>query len=1289
MKRTIVCVPLLALAIPVLAGETKGVRIFDAKMFLGASPEKLYRHDDYDFIATYERDATVHGKVVLARPVAAKGSRFELRLTDSFDRLLKVQPVDLSGLKDPLTEIPFALNASNVRVMLHTLTAHVVASDSTIHVARSNLVFIPPETWDDYEIMNWHRPPINKLKGNWEIEVRGSQWNGKVPAPAFGLIRNNFRWYVEGTGAQFYAPYHLWRSTKDLDYLFHINKEQYKRDRSSVQPWHREPCLSDPWMHERIFKWFHNAARTNRLVRPYFYTVADEPGIANQAAPSDYCFSPWCQDAFRDWLDRKYGDDSTQAMQAGEILDWGAFLKRFSNRAGKQIHDRLSDELKKKVTDAKGNPGDALKAELTKAFNKVLRDRTFYDLKQWRKTHLCEEAQGLYRRGLDKLTEKERFRFNRLALQAAFPHTVSRSLKTLERVNKEWGTNHTSWSKLRALTTDETFARKGDNFAPWCDHKDFMDDKLIVDGYGRARRAVRSADKTGRVGGGGFQGPTGVGGWDYWKICNTLDVLEAYYIGNNYELIRSFKPDIIQVTMSGQPNDSTIHRLWYLMIHGDRGTIIWDATRKGERVVGDDLKPTKRGLALAKIYREFRGGIVTQRIYSQRDDDPIAYYESQPSLRVHWCLDVRPHGKNWINRGSWTERRNTTTYRLREAVMKLIEDNGLQFTVVCDQQVKAGVLKKYDPKTGTGFKAVVLPRVIAMSKEEAEAVRAFAKGGGVVVASGRPGLFSEHGRRLEKGLLDDLFGEKPAKDIVLVRGGADPTERELKVIDYHRQRLHDGEETAAKDFFGETLRAALGKDRRSPRLTDAEGKPHTGVEVTTWRNGQARMIAVHRNPQFRITELGEHKRDKSNARFQKPVDLTLEIDGACYDVRAGKLLGEAKKITFTLQPYEPKLFCVVPKALKPFTFKPAGPLVPGEAYKLILTPGEDCPLAKPVYHVEARAPDGKRLALYDQNVVVAENNKEVLVPFAINDKPGTWTIVATEAVTGQKVEVKVEVGEADQAAGVPTAKDAKVTKIADGFRFTEGPTPSPDGFIYFTDAMASRIHRIGPDGKVSLFRENTRGGNGMWMLKDNSLLICEGKGRRLVKLATDGKLEVLAEKYDGKHLNSPNDVWPDPSGGIYFTDPRYGRRGPPLEQDGEHVYYLTPKGKLVRVIDDMVRPNGIIGTPDGKTLYVTDHGASKTYAYEIRKDGTVTGKRQIAPEGSDGLTLDENGNLYLTNKVVSVFDRKGTRLGEIALPQKPTNVCFGGKDGRTLFITAPKAVYSIRMAVKGAWIYGP
>jgi len=264
------------------------------------------------------------------------------------------------------------------------------------------------------------------------------------------------------------------------------------------------------------------------------------------------------------------------------------------------------------------------------------------------------------------------------------------------------------------------------------------------------------------------------------------------------------------------------------------------------------------------------------------------------------------------------------------------------------------------------------------------------------------------------------------------------------------------------------------------------------------------------------------------------------------------------------------------------------------------------------------------------------------------------------------------------------AEGAKVEKLAGGFKFTEGPAADAKGNIFFSDIPNNRINKWSVDGKLSTFRENSGGANGLYFDKDGNLLACEGNGRRLVSIDPKGNVTVLADKYNGKRFNSLNDLWIEPKGGVYFTDPRYGNRSG-MEQGGEYVYYLLPnRKKIIRVVDDMVRPNGVIGTTDGKRLYVADYGGGKTFVYGINKDGTLSNKKLFAAEGSDGMTIDNEGNVYLTTDVVAVYNKNGEKIETIKVPEQPSNVCFGGKDKRTLFITARTSLYSVRMRVASA-----
>ena len=269
------------------------------------------------------------------------------------------------------------------------------------------------------------------------------------------------------------------------------------------------------------------------------------------------------------------------------------------------------------------------------------------------------------------------------------------------------------------------------------------------------------------------------------------------------------------------------------------------------------------------------------------------------------------------------------------------------------------------------------------------------------------------------------------------------------------------------------------------------------------------------------------------------------------------------------------------------------------------------------------------------------------------------------------------------------APGAKVEKLADGFKFTEGPAVDAEGNVYFTDQPNNKIHKWSIGGKLSTWHDSPGRANGLYFDKSGNLLACADMDNELWSINPKGKATVLVKNYKDKLLNGPNDLWEDLKGGIYFTDPLYKRpywtREPAMQQDGQHVYYLTTgRRKLLRVTNDLVQPNGIIGTPDGKLLYVADIGDRKTYVYNIKADGALSGKKLFCSMGSDGMTIDNEGNIYLTGRGVTVFNPAGEKIEHIPIDAGWTaNVTFGGADRQMLFITAQTSIYGLRMRVKG------
>jgi gluconolactonase len=268
--------------------------------------------------------------------------------------------------------------------------------------------------------------------------------------------------------------------------------------------------------------------------------------------------------------------------------------------------------------------------------------------------------------------------------------------------------------------------------------------------------------------------------------------------------------------------------------------------------------------------------------------------------------------------------------------------------------------------------------------------------------------------------------------------------------------------------------------------------------------------------------------------------------------------------------------------------------------------------------------------------------------------------------------------------------DAQVTLLAGGFNFTEGPAVDASGLLYFTDLGRGRVHTLDDEGAVSIFRDDSAGrANGLFFDTKNRLHACEGGTGRVTRTEADGSRTVLAEQFDNTRFNSPNDLVLDGRGGLYFTDPFFGR-SVDQPQPVQGVYHLAADGQVSLAISDMNRPNGIILSADGKTLFVADDGASRIRSYDIQEDGSIGNGRDFAVmEGiSDGLALDAKGNLYAAGGLrtpasqgVWIFSPQGTHIGIIAMPEMPTNCTFANN---TLYITAGTSVYAMDLLVQGA-----
>jgi gluconolactonase len=292
-----------------------------------------------------------------------------------------------------------------------------------------------------------------------------------------------------------------------------------------------------------------------------------------------------------------------------------------------------------------------------------------------------------------------------------------------------------------------------------------------------------------------------------------------------------------------------------------------------------------------------------------------------------------------------------------------------------------------------------------------------------------------------------------------------------------------------------------------------------------------------------------------------------------------------------------------------------------------------------------------------------------------------------------------------QAADSPILPEgAKWEKLWSEGEFTEGPAYGADACIYFSD-IGNRIMKYDPaTGKTTEYRNPSSRANGLDVDKEGRLLAAEGANtggqRRITRTEKDGKITVLADKWNGKKFNSPNDLISDAKGRVYFTDPRYVG-DEPREIDLEAVYRIDPDGKVMQLITDVEKPNGIIIAPDMKTLYVADsnpRGKQQLVAYPLKDDGSVGPKKVLhdfgKERGIDGMSIDVKGNIYGmagSGKIggLYVFSPEGKQLAFLATPETPTNCCFGGKDHKTLYVTAGKSLYRMKVNFEGFALFWP
>jgi hypothetical protein len=536
---------------------------------------------------------------------------------------------------------------------------------------------------------------------------------------------------------------------------------------------------------------------------------------------------------------------------------------------------------------------------------------------------------------------------------------------SLTALNQEWGSEFARWEQVIPTTTRDALRRSDQNFSSWADFKEWMD-VAFASALESGTKAVHAADPDALSAIEGAQIP-GWGGYDYFRLAASVDVMELYDYGDNVEIVRSFKPEMIMLTTSFDHGPSEARRVWRELLRGTRGIVLWDEKHE---FVDENGNVGERGREAARYFAKLRGGLGALLINSRRHTDSIGIFYSPASMRVQWLLDRRATTEDWSRRSASAEYQDDAIRAATRNFARMVEHSGLQHRFVSSEEVRRGDLRRGE------YRILMLPQTIALSATEAEEIRDFVAGGGLVLASGEPGIFDEHGRRLPRPLLSDVFAGPPTRAATGFAFGKG------KAIYLTLADARGRESTRA---LAEILAASGIRSRVS--LLRPDGGPENDVETYMFENGGVVILALLRDLVPPSTVAG-----------RETVVLGLPRPLNAYDLRTGRSLGSADRVTIEPGPVEPTLLALsdAPFAPPSVSGPPSARL--GANAEFAIRPG--APAALDVLRVDVVDPTGATVPHYSGNMIVAGAAVKLL-PIAFNDKPGIWKIRVKDLLSGE------------------------------------------------------------------------------------------------------------------------------------------------------------------------------------------------------------------------------------------------------------------------------------------------
>lgn len=933
----------------------------------------------------------------------------------------------------------------------------------------------PPNPWNDFHVVSWAHYPdgFYDLLRQSGVDATIAYRNGSFS----NVLDNDFNFYVEQMAWEVFAIYHkdqpLWKGL--------IAKVM--QDRKNLGLWVRQPCLNDPRTDEYVTAHLKQYVRQHRAFRPLYYNIADELGQGDQIKPNDFCHSEHCTIKFAEYLRNLYGTPGgvESEWQAGmEMTRWDDE----SLRSGTEWEKR--DMMISYTTTDRAFDSIALAA-----FHARYGGVTNFN-KQWGTTF--PEPRGVGMSVRDEWEPVLGLVSDTRSIVNLNEEALADSFGPLPKANDRWG-RRAGWKAVQKPTDFQTWTQvldflkrfykelgevsstDGWNVSAWCDFRNFMD-STFADAILRAAQVCKAEDPHARCATEGGQCPFPFGWYNYEQVLRAVDVIEPYNIGNNVEVIRSLKPETIMVSTHGYEytpgkpltaenrlqQKRAVRPIWWGVFHSHRGSLIWDDNLRNYRFVDEKTRElTPAAETFSEVFNELHRGIPKLVMNSRRTHDSIALHYSQPSMQVHWLLSNLKNAREWPSHSAGDRGSHITA--VRNGWTKLIEDLGFQYNFVSGPQIESGKL------TSGEYRAFVMPQSLAISAQEAEQIRQFVRGGGLLIADYRNATMNQHGRDLGHGQLNDVFGisrspatslpeesgtargvanegslELQGKQLKLLKPGdagikattgkalAESGSTPLVIVNqfgkgkavflnleisaYAYQRLQASLDTSLPDL----MEGVFGLANIAPRLRvlGIDGKRLAGAEVVIYQNGGCEHVAVFRNPQFDdggwgsfpTLEAREWAGSIDNSRLEKEarVQLVWGSAGQTYNVRERKDLGSVKTIEATLEPWSPLVFTRSSQALPKLRLGVAGEITAGET--LGVTIHDDAPLPEGTFRVirfELDDPSGKTYELYSRNMLAQATPFREDIPLAFNDPKGRWKVRARDVMTGQTVETMLNV----------------------------------------------------------------------------------------------------------------------------------------------------------------------------------------------------------------------------------------------------------------------------------------